>query len=67
MRFRELIEALAAEGYAALTGDCPTVGAPACVEQCAVLLCGWGVGKVLLMLLAVQVMRCRRWQALVGR
>ncbi|PRW51004.1 FAD-linked oxidase [Chlorella sorokiniana] len=26
VRFREFIEALAAEGYAALTGDCPTVG-----------------------------------------
>ncbi len=28
VRFREFIEALAAEGQAALTGDCPTVGAP---------------------------------------
>lgn len=27
VRFREFIEALAAKGYAALTGDCPTVGA----------------------------------------
>lgn len=26
VRFREFIEALAAKGYAALTGDCPTVG-----------------------------------------
>lgn len=26
VRFRELIEAVSAEGYAALTGDCPTVG-----------------------------------------